>query len=159
MKRKETAMTGDLEETLRELGPGYREVVGRLLDARETPGRFRRPACGDRPRWLVGDRPRWLSAAAVAVVVGFVAVFALAPSRQTEPAVAVGGEYRLALVADGAAIRELIRTQNADGSWKTDFLTKRNAAALKGCDTAEARIAYKKAMRNLRIRGVENVKL
>lgn len=159
MKRKETAMTGDLEETLRELGPGYREVVGRLLDARETPGRFRRPACGDRPRWFVGDRPRWLAAAAVAVVVGFVAVFALAPSRQTEPAVAVGGEYRLALVADGAAIRELIRTQNADGSWKTDFLTKRNAAALKGCDTAEARIAYKKAMRNLRIRGVENVKL
>lgn len=159
MKRKETAMTGDLEETLRELGPGYREVVGRLLDARETPGRFRRPACGDRPRWLVGDRPRWLAAAAVAVVAGFVAVFALAPSRQTEPAVAVGGEYRLALVADGAAIRELIRTQNADGSWKTDFLTKRNAAALKGCDTAEARIAYKKAMRNLRIRGVENVKL
>lgn len=151
MKRKETAMTGDLEETLRELGPGYREVVGRLLDARETPGRFRRPACG--------DRPRWLAAAAVAVVAGFVAVFALAPSRQTEPAVAVGGEYRLALVADGAAIRELIRTQNADGSWKTDFLTKRNAAALKGCDTAEARIAYKKAMRNLRIRGVENVKL
>ena len=159
MKRKETAMTGDLEETLRELGPGYREVVGRLLDARETPGRFRRPACGDRPRWFVGDRPRWLAAAAVAVVASFVAVFALAPSRQTEPAVAVGGEYRLALVADGAAIRELIRTQNADGSWKTDFLTKRNAAALKGCDTAEARIAYKKAMRNLRIRGVENVKL
>ena len=147
-------MTEDLANTLRELGSGYREVADRLFAARETPGRVRSPARGDRPRWLVGDRPRWLAAAAVAVVAGFVAVFALAPSRKAAPTAAFGGEYRLALEADGAAIREIIRTQNADGSWKNDFLTKRNAAVLKGCDVAGARVAYKKAMRNLRIRGV-----
>ena len=140
-------MTEDLANTLCELGPGYREVADRLFAARETPGRVRSPARGDRPRWLA-------AAAAVAVVAGFVAVFALAPSRKAAPAAAFGGEYRLALEADGAAIREIIRTQNADGSWKNDFLTKRNAAVLKGCDVAGARVAYKKAMRNLRIRGV-----
>ena len=89
-----------------------------------------------------------------AVVAGFIAVFALVPSRQSAPMSALGAEYRLALAADGASIREMIRTQNADGSWKTDYLTKRNAAALKGSEIAEARVAYKKAMRNLRIRGV-----
>ena len=139
-------MTEDLECTLRGLGPGYREVAGRLFAAREMPGRFRLlsfPA-----------RPCWLAAASLAVVAGFIAVFALVPSRQSAPMSALGAEYRLALAADGASIREMIRTQNADGSWKTDYLTKRNAAALKGSEIAEARVAYKKAMRNLRIRGV-----
>ena len=68
--------------------------------------------------------------------------------------ISFGREYRLALVADEASIGEIIRTQNADGSWNNDFLTKRNAAALKSCTVADARIAYKKAMRNLRLRGV-----
>ena len=139
-------MTEDLEGTLRELGPGYREVAERLFAARETPGRL---------RWLVFDARRsWLAAASVAAVAGFAAVFALAPSRQAVSPSVSGGEYRLALAADDASLREIIRTQNADGSWKNDFLTKRNAAALRGSDIAEARIAYKKAMRNLRIRGV-----
>ena len=53
-----------------------------------------------------------------------------------------------------ASVPEMIATQNADGSWKSDFLTRRNAAALKGCGDPAAQIAYKKAMRNLRSRGV-----
>ena len=139
-------MTDDLENTLRELGPGYREVADRLFAAREMPGRFHRIAFAARPCWLV--------AASVAAIAGFAALFVLAPSRQSASPSAAGGEYRLALAADGASLREMIRTQNADGSWKTDFLTKRNAAALKGGETAEARVAYKKAMRNLRMRGM-----
>ena len=139
-------MTEDLANTLRELGPGYHEVVDRLFAARETPGRF---------RWLLfaNRRTCWLVAASLVAVAGVFAVFAPAMSRGPKPTVAFGGEYRLALAADAAAIGEIIRTQNADGSWKNDFLTKRNAAALKSCATADARIAYKKAMRNLRIRG------
>ena len=140
-------MTHDLENTLRELGPGYREVADRLFAARETPGRFF--------RWHAPEiLPRLLAAASLAVVAGFAAVFALSPSRHAPPSAASGEEYRLALAADVASLREIIRTQNADGSWKTDFLTKRNAAALKGSEIAEARVAYKKAMRNLRMRGV-----
>ena len=51
-------------------------------------------------------------------------------------------------------ISEMIVTQNPDGSWKNDFLTRRNAAALKVCGDPAAQIAYKKAVRNLRLRGI-----
>ena len=51
-------------------------------------------------------------------------------------------------------VAEMIATQNPDGSWKNDFLTRRNAAALKVCGDPAAQVAYKKAMRNLRSRGV-----
>lgn len=139
-------MTEDLAETLHELGPGYRDVAARLYAARELPCRMR--------RFRAPPGHCWLAAASVAAVVGFAALFALAPSGGGLPIDSFGGEYRLALVADEAAIGEIIRTQNADGSWKNDFLTKRNATALKSCPAADARIAYKKAMRNLRLRGV-----
>ena len=139
-------MTDDLVNTLRELGPGYREVADRLFAAREMPNSFR--------RLVFWGSPRLLAAASLAAVVGFAALFAFATSRCKSRAVAFGGEYSLALAMDDASIGEMIRTQNADGSWKNDFLTKRNAAALKGCEASGARIAYKKAMRNLRLRGV-----
>ena len=48
----------------------------------------------------------------------------------------------------------MIATQNPDGSWKNDFLTRRNAAALRASSDPAAQIAYKKAMRNLRTRGI-----
>ena len=51
-------------------------------------------------------------------------------------------------------VSEMIATQNSDGSWKSDFLTRRNAAALKLSSDPAARIAYKKAARNLRLRGI-----
>lgn len=140
-------MTDDLEETLRELGPGYRDVAVRLLAARETPSRFRAFCLDPKVPCLV-------AAAAAAAAVGFAVISALAPLRCAPPAAEFGGEYRLALVADDESLREIIRTQNADGSWKTAFLTKRNAAALRGVETEEARVAYKKAMRNLRIRRI-----
>ena len=51
-------------------------------------------------------------------------------------------------------ISEMIATQNPDGSWKNDFLTRRNAAALRVCDDPAARIAYKKALRYLNFKGL-----
>ena len=44
--------------------------------------------------------------------------------------------------------------KQADGSWQNDFLTRRNAEALKTCPDARAQLAYRKAMRNLRVRGL-----
>ena len=139
-------MTDDLADTLRELGPGYREVADRLFAARETPGRIR--------RLCAYPGHCWLAAASLAAVAGFVSLFTLAPLGGGTPHGSFGREYRLALVADEASIGEIIRSQNADGSWKNDFLTKHNASALKSCTRADARIAYKKAMRNLRLKGM-----
>ena len=51
-------------------------------------------------------------------------------------------------------VPEMIATQNPDGSWKNDFLTRRNAATLKLCSDPAAQSAYKKAARNLRLRGI-----
>ena len=48
----------------------------------------------------------------------------------------------------------MIASQNPDGSWANDFLTRRNAEVLRTSDDPEARVAYKKAMRNLRFRGM-----
>ena len=51
-------------------------------------------------------------------------------------------------------VSEMIATQNPDGSWKNDFLTRRNAAALRVCGDPAARIAYKKAARYLSFKGL-----
>ena len=51
-------------------------------------------------------------------------------------------------------IDEMIATQNPDGSWQNDFLTRRNADALKFCGDPAAQVACRKAVRNLRVRGV-----
>ena len=133
-------MNADLEQTLEELGPGYGNVVSRLRSGREIdvtarPVRTRAVA--------------WRIAASFLVLVGLVAVFAPRTFRSAAPAVANYGarEYRL-------SPDELIARQNPDGSWQNDFLTKRNAEALRACTDAASRIAYKKAMRNLRLRGV-----
>jgi hypothetical protein len=95
-----------------------------------------------------------LAAASLLILLGL-GSFLVFPGKQpaTAPSSAAH-EYRLADTPGGEAIDEMIRTQNADGSWRNDFLTRRNADALAHCPHAEARVAYKKAMRNLRIRGL-----
>lgn len=150
-------MTEDLERTLAELGPGYREVVGRLTAAYRP---MALPAVALRRRRAAA----WLVAASLLLVAGLCAVFGAlcagkagpcAPSRvYTVRATTPENEYLLALVRDDAAVQEMIRTQRPDGSWKNDFLTKRNAEVLKDCPGEAAQIAYKKAVRNLRSRGV-----
>lgn len=161
-------MTEDLERTLDELGPGYREVVARLKAApcpwADAAERAPRPAGGARAgrgfSWPAGH----LAAASLLAVVGLCAVFGALRARDARPparariytvrATTAENEYRLALIRDDAAVQEMIRTQNPDGSWKNDFLTRRNAEALKGCRSPAAQVAYKKAIRNLRVRGM-----
>ena len=165
-------MTEDLEETLRELGPGYREVADRLVaafrpaDAKavaaSAPRRAaapERPASARRGR-VIGWSVAYLVAASLVVLLGMGFLYLHPPHRAgaskvyTVRATTAENEYLLALVRDDAAVMEMIRTQNPDGSWKNDFLTKRNCEALRMCRSPEARVAYKKAMRNLRHRAL-----
>ena len=133
-------MSRDLDEQLKEMGPEYRAVVARLRAAREATQGIRDQGSGIRG---------WLVAASLLVIVGLGVFFATPQPRNfATPQHPHGApEYR-------ASVPEMIATQNPDGSWKNDFLTRRNAAALKVCSDPAAQIAYKKAMRNLRTRGV-----
>lgn len=158
-------MTGDLEETLRELGPGYREVADRLVAAfRPADARLAASvesgASAARRGHATGWSVAYLVAASLLVFVGLGVVFrgerppAAAGRVFTVRASAPVNEYALAAVRSDDAVREIVRTQNPDGSWQNDFLTRQNAAALMGVADDEAKVAFKKAMRNLRVRGV-----
>ena len=132
-------MSRDLEEQLSEMGPEYRAVVLRLRAAREAQG-IRDQGSGIRG---------WLVAASLFLLVGLGIFFATSRPRNlvtSQPAYGAH-EYQMDVL-------EMIATQNPDGSWKNDFLTRRNAAALKVCGDPGAQIAYKKAVRNLRLRGI-----
>ena len=131
-------MSRDLEQQLDEMGPEYRAVVARLRAGREvTTGETRE----DR-----GTRG-WLIAASLLVALALAVPRLSRLSCPSRPSARVPREYC-------ASVEEMIATQNPDGSWKNDFLTRRNAEALRGCATPAATIAYKKAMRNLRAKGV-----
>ena len=132
-------MSRDLEKQLDEMGPEYRAVVMRLRAAREAQGN-REQGTGNRG---------WLVAASLLVILGFSIFFStFQPLNFSTSQPAYGApEYQM-------GVAEMIATQNPDGSWKNDFLTRRNAAALKVCGDPAAQVAYKKAMRNLRSRGV-----
>ena len=139
-------MNRDLEETLNELGPDYRAVVARLRAGREAASGSR--SSGDSRS---SSRAAYLVAASLLVLIGLTVVHLSQSQSQTtnhKPQTpSCPREYR-------ATVAEMIATQNPDGSWQNDFLTRRNAAALKDSDHLAAQIAYKKAMRNLRARGV-----
>ena len=135
-------MSRDLEEQLDEMGTEYRAVVMRLRAAREAQSAGTREERRGKKGWLV--------AASLLVILGLSAIFTQSNNRTIEQSnISLFGpsEYR-------ASVSEMIATQNPDGSWKNDFLTRRNAAALRACDDPAAQVAYKKAMRNLRSRGV-----
>ena len=148
-------MNRDLEAQLDEMGPEYRAVVARLRSAGEAED-FRRETLDARSGFaskvfrLRSKVLRPLLAAASLLVFIGLGVFFLGPKdfrREAEDVSFAPREYR-------ASVDEMIATQNPDGSWKNDFLTRRNAAALRACGDPAAQIAYKKAMRNLRTRGV-----
>ena len=143
-------MNRDLEEQLDEMGPEYRAVVMRLRAAREAEFGQRTADSRQRPLSFVPCPLSYLMAASLLVILGLSAIFIQSNNRTIEQSnnFPFGpSEYR-------ASIPEMIATQNPDGSWKNDFLTRRNAAALKVCGDPAAQVAYKKAMRNLRSRGV-----
>ena len=129
-------MNRDLEDQLNEMGHEYRAVVARLREAQSAGTR-------DEGRGMRG----WLVAASLLLLFGL-GVFSLRP-KASHPSSLIPhpSEYTM-------GISEMIATQNPDGSWKNDFLTRRNAAALRVCDDPVARIAYKKALRYLSFKGL-----
>ena len=143
-------MSRDLEEQLGELGPGCRAVVARLRAGREAqPGvRVASVSSGSRI-----SRQAYLVAASLLVAVALGVCFTqsnnrtIEQSEQSTTSPSAPREYVM-------TVSEMLATQNPDGSWKTDFLTRRNAEALRVCTGSGARVAYKKAMRNLRARGL-----
>ena len=152
-------MTKDLEDTLRELGCEYCSVIDRLRMAYAQD-----PVCGDvcadsalpchraAPRWRISLL--W-AASVAALLLGAVAVFCGRSESEKVYAVRAADaahEYCLAIVRDDKAVQEMIRTQRPDGGWANDFLTRQNAAALRLCPDEKAQIAYRRAMRNLRLR-------
>ena len=167
-------MTKDLEATLNELGPEYRAVVARLLEqevgrprtavrlartAERSDAAAGRAVTAELGNAAAGDGSRygeWLRAASLALVLFLPCLFFYSsnPSNPSPLPNPLPREYLLASSATPAAVAEIVRTQQADGSWANDFLTRRNALALKGCADGAAQIAYRKAMRNLRLRGI-----
>ena len=138
-------MSKDLEEQLDEMGSEYRAVVARLRAAREAPQGIRSPVFRLRSKVLRSV----LAAASLLVFAGLAVLFFGRQDLRHETSDARHGaqEYK-------ASIAEMIATQRPDGGWANDFLTRRNAEALRTSSSAVARIAYKKAVRNLRVRGL-----
>ena len=144
-------MNKDLDEQLNEMGPDYRAVVARLRASGGAED-FRRETRDGRRGFMseVFCLKSYLTAASLLVLLGLGVVFLGRKDMRRETGDAAGygaREYR-------ASVAEMIATQNPDGSWKNDFLTRRNAAALKVCGSPAAQVAYKKAVRNLRSRGI-----
>ena len=142
-------MTEDLERTLSELGPGYREMVSRLKAPFEEEA-----GNGNRLGFICGPRfARFLLAASLTLALAVSAVF-LTPSGRTP----YGGNsctvYTAAYAEDEFALRAILASQRADGSWQNDFLTRQNAAALRKLHDENSRIAYKRAVRYLRSKGL-----
>ena len=141
-------MNADLEEQLAGLGPGYRRTVDRLLRAAEIAPRRAAPRPARHFLWAA-------SALLVLALAGaWLGVRRAGVPRRGEPARRVPREYALAERGDAAAVREIIATQRPDGGWGSDFLTRRNADALSRSELPAARVAYKRALRNLRVRGL-----
>jgi len=135
-------MNADLEEQLKELGSEYRAVVSRLRMAKTVELGIK----GQVPRSR--STADWLIAASLLIVLCLVINFQTFKHSNTRTPPAYGAhEYYL-------SVNEMIATQRPDGGWQNDFLTRRNAEALSRCEGREARVAYKKALRNLRSKGV-----
>lgn len=151
-------MTKDLEETLAGLGPGYGEVVDRLVGAyrpvhaAET-GRGAAPAGRDhRLAMASGWGVAYLVAASVVVLLGLSAIFrgGQVPAADGSPCAI----YTVAYAPTEEALERIVASQRADGSWDNDFITQQNAAALRGAAGETGRIAYKKAVRYLKSKGL-----
>ena len=134
-------MTKDLEETLEELGPGYRVVVGRVLASR-------RPIA--RRRAFLQFRRAALAAACAAAVLSFGVWmhFSSAADGAARPCTI----YTVAYSKD--RLPSLVDSQNPDGSWENDFVTRQNAAALAEASGEAENLAYRKAMRYMRLKGI-----
>ena len=144
-------MNGDLESTLNELGPEYRDVVSRLKTAREVEPSGTRDFSLPRAEWWrhVG----YLVAASLLVALGLSIFMQDAANAPREP-YAGAKVYTVAYAPTEEALEIIVASQRADGSWSNDFITRQNAAALRASDDARMKIAYRRAVRYLRSKGL-----
>ena len=144
-------MNGDLESTINELGPEYRDVVARLKSACEVESSGSRAFTLPRTEWRrhVG----YLVAASLAVALGLSVFLQNAAKAPREP-YAGAKVYTVAYAPTEEALEIIVASQRADGSWSNDFITRQNAAALRASDDARMKIAYRRAVRYLRSKGL-----
>ena len=144
-------MNGDLEKTLNELGPEYRDVVARLRSAREVEPSGTRAFSLPRTEWWrhVG----YLVAASIVVALGLSIFMQGAANAPREP-YAGAKVYTVAYAPTEEALEVIVASQRADGSWTNDFFTRQNAAALRASEDARMKIAYRRAVRYLRSKGL-----
>lgn len=146
-------MSEDLENTLSELGPEYVSVVARLKSSGEVEpiGRAMDVFRKRKSRHLVYAIA---AALAVATCLGWIVGNICAVEYSDKDFVRSSNPYSLAFEKlDEKVLTEIKRTQNPDGSWINDHLTRQNAAVLKKIDVSS--VAYKRALRYLRSRGLE----
>ena len=144
-------MNGDLESTLSELGPEYRDVVARLRSARDIEPSGTRAFSLPRTEWW--RRVGYLVAASLAVALGLSIFMQDAANAPREPYAGVK-VYTVAYAPTEEALEVIVASQRADGSWTNDFITRQNAAALRASDDARMKIAYRRAVRYLRSKGL-----
>ena len=145
-------MNADLEKTVEELGPAYRDVVARLRASREVePMRAgqKAPAPGRASRSPVS----YLAAASLAAALAL-AVLYVAPRGGDAAAEVPLTVYTVAYAPTEEALELIVASQRADGSWSNDFLTRQNAAALRASGDERMRVAYRRAVRYLRTKGL-----
>ena len=144
-------MNVDLESTLNELGPEYRAVVARLRSAREVEPSGTRAFSLPRTEWWrhVG----YLVAASLLVALGFSIFMQGAANAPREP-YAGAKVYTVAYAPTEEALEIIVASQRADGSWSNDFITRQNAAALRASEDERMKIAYRRAVRYLRSKGL-----
>ena len=155
-------MSRDLEDTVAELGAGYGELVARLRAAYEVESRRDGSASGlppPRRAWTAGWRTvSFLVAASLLLALAVSALFvsgggdAAAAGAPGFAFAAPGRSAYTAAYRGRAAAEEMVRSQKDDGSWGSDFITRQNAAALR--DVEGATVAYRKALRYLRSKGL-----
>ena len=148
-------MSADLDATLNELGDEYRILVAKLRSSASDACIGRRRAFAS----LQTGRFAAMMAAALAIAVSvFVMMGGEGYARRDSAAPAVSLKVpsnpyaRLLCIAHKSIFSEIIQTQNSDGSWQNDYLTRQNAAALRV--SGESGVSYRKALRYLRQKGL-----
>ena len=158
-------MNADLEKTLGELAPEYRDVVARLRSAREVepvrfglkdlaPGRVADRRYPDLAPGRVARSPFSYLVAASLVAALALAVLYVMPRGGSAVAEVPLTVYTVAYAPTEEALEAIVASQRADGSWSNDFLTRQNAAALRASCEDRMRVAYRRAVRYLRSKGL-----
>ena len=148
-------MNADLEKTVEELGPGYRDVVARLRAAREVEPE-KAPVLGraGAASWCAARSPFSYLVAASLVAALALAVLYVMPRGGSTAAEVPLTVYTVAYAPTEEALEAIVASQRADGSWSNDFLTRQNAAALRASGEDRMRVAYRRAVRYLRSKGL-----